>query len=481
MQIPKARTARGPRPVRAPAIVFEQPWLHEARSPGGRPLSLTDLGNSERLVIGHGDDVRHIQTVRRWLVWDGTRWKTDENGELRRRARSAVRAILLEAAAMDDQKLRSELIAHQIRSESEHSIKAMMSLAEIDEKIAKRLGDFDADCLLLNVKNGTVDLRTGELQPHSRDDLITKLAPVEFDRDATAPMWEKFLYEIMDGDMERVQFLQRALGYSLTGDTSEHCFFLLFGIGANGKSTMLETCRFLLGDYAAQADFSTFLASKGGAIRNDLARLAGARFVSAAESDAGKRLAESVIKALTGGDTIAARYLYSEYFEFRPQFKLYLATNHKPKIVGTTEAMWRRVKLIPFNVTIPPEKRDHHLIEKLKAEASGILNWCLAGLRDWQADGLAEPAAVLDATSDYRGHEDVLAHFLDARCNIGDTLQCRAGELYETYKKWTEETGEFQMTDRDFKPAIEARGFKWRKTMKGAVWSGLEIIGSLFT
>jgi putative DNA primase/helicase len=362
---------------RAPAITFDTPWAHEARSPGGRPIALSDLGNSERFVIGNAADVRHIQTTKQWLVWDGRRFRVDDAGEVKRRTKLTMRSILLEAAVMDSEKHRNELIAHQIRSESERAIRAAISLAESDPKIAKRLADFDADPMLLNLLNGTLDLRSCELRPHSRDDLITKLAQVEFNPDAKAPTWERFLNEIMEGDRDRIGFLQRWSGYSATGNTSEHKLLLAYGLGANGKSTFTETLRQAYGDYALQADFSTFLESKGNGIRNDIARLAGARLVCAIESDAGKRMGETVVKHLTGGDTVAARYLYSEHFEFRPTFKLWLATNHRPKIIGTDEAIWRRIALVPFEVVIPPEKRDRALLEKLEAEAPGILNWAL--------------------------------------------------------------------------------------------------------
>ena len=237
-----------------------------------------------------------------------------------------MRAMLLEATLQDNDEQRKQLIAHQIRSESERSIRAAMSLAESDDKIAVRLEDFDRDPMLLNLLNGTLDLRMGELRPHSRDDLLTKLAPVEFKPNATCPQWDRFLVEILP-DPEVRSFVRRAAGYSLTGDATEECIFLLYGAGANGKSKFLEVQRFVLGDYALAASAETFLATKGhGSVRNDLARLRGARFVTAVETEAGNRLAESLLKACTGGDTIAARFLYAEHFEFVPAFKLWLAT-----------------------------------------------------------------------------------------------------------------------------------------------------------
>lgn len=486
-RIPNAKRCRGActRPeaqgeltqteMRTPPIEFEIPWLHE-QSPGPRPMALSDLGNSERFALGHSLDVRYVQQSHRWLVWDERRWAQDSVGTVKRFAKTTARNILLEAAVQDSDKHRNELIAHQIRSESERGLRAMLSVAESDEKIAARLEDFDRDPMLFNVQNGTLNLRTCELRPHLRDDLITKLAPVVFDPGAKAPTWDRFLDEIMDGDDDRIRFLQRATGYSLTGDVTEHTLFLLHGIGANGKSTFLETLRSLFGDYATQSDFGTFLVTKGNAIRNDIARLAGARLVCAVESDAGKRMAETVVKHITGGDTVAARYLYSEHFEFKPQFKLWLATNHRPRIVGTDEAVWRRVRLVPFTVTIPPEKRDRELQDKLRLEASGIFNWSLAGLRDWRANGLSEPPAVRDAVNEYRQHEDVIGHFIDAKLVADVDAEVSASDLYAVYQGWARNQGEYVMNERDFSDALISKKLEKGRNKRGRFWKNIKIV-----
>jgi putative DNA primase/helicase len=284
-------------------------------------------------------------------------------------------------------------------------------------------------------------------------------------------------------DEETIPFLQRAIGYSLTGLTVEHCFFLLFGLGRNGKSTFLSIIQYILGDYAMQTDWQSFAVAKNGGvqIRNDIARLHAARFVAAIESEKNVRLAESLIKALTGGDRITARFLYQESFEFEPQLKLWLATNHKPKVIGTDEAIWSRIKLIPFNVTVPPEKRDRHLSDKLKLEASGILNWALEGLRMYQQDGLRESKAVSDATELYRENSDVIQHFIDAKCVLARDGEIRASDLYGAYKFWVGASGEYQMNERDFGMTLEERGFKRarisaRKDKPGGVyWHGIQL------
>lgn len=402
-------------------------WLEltQTGSDVENPVSaLTDLGNAKRFVLAHGNEVRFCHTWRKWLVWDGQRWVGDDTGEIRRRAKQTAINILIEARNESEDEQRKQVLAWQKQSEFEHRIRALISLAESEEGVPVRVKDLDCDSMLLNCQNGTLDLGTGEFREHHREDLITKLSPVIYDSNAECPHWLQFLNRIMGGNDELIFFLQRVAGYSLTGDTREHALFLLFGTGANGKTTLLETLRHVWGDYAMSAEFSSFVATRGMSVRNDLARLAGARAVTAAESQANRYLAEEVIKQITGGDTITARYLYSEHFDFRPQFKLFLATNHKPRIRGTDFAIWRRIHLVPFTVTIPNEEQDKMLLEKLRGEAPGILRWALEGLAAWRSSGLAAPAEVADATREYRSEQDVLQHFLDDRC-VGDPKRTR--------------------------------------------------------
>lgn len=391
-----------------------------------------------------------------------------------------MRGILLEAAVQDNDEHRRQVIAHQIRSESDRAIRAALSLAKSDATIATRPDDFDRDPMLFNVINGTIDLRTCELRPHSREDLLTKLAPVHFDPLAKCPTWERFLAEVLPSPW-LIPYAQRAVGYSLTGDTSEECIFLLFGTGANGKSKFLEALRLVIGDYSLATDADTYLMRKGQAVRNDIARLRGSRFVTASESEAGRRFAESMLKNCTGGDTVAARFLYSEHFEFVPTFKLWLATNHKPRISGNDESIWRRIRLIPFSVTIPPEHRDHKLAEKLKNEAPGILNWCLDGVRDWQAQGLGCASAVEQATADYRTDQDVISHFVAARVAADPAGEARARDLYVAYRLWCDDAGEIPMNERDFGSALANHGFTKRRIgarenkPAGVYWSGVSL------
>ncbi|MFN3763256.1 MAG: phage/plasmid primase, P4 family, partial [Anaerolineae bacterium] len=323
---------------------------------------------------------------------------------------------------------------------------------------------------------GTIDLRSGELRPHNPDDLITKIAPVDYIPDAQAPTWEAFLHRIMDGNERLIAFLQRAVGYSLTGDTSERVLFILYGTGANGKTTFLETLRALLGDYGIQAPADTLLVGRENAVPNDIARLRGARFIAVSEISEGRRLAEVLVKSLTGRDTITARFLYSEFFEFRPEGKIWLATNHKPIIRGTDKAIWDRIRLIPFTVTIPEAEQDKHLVEKLKRELPGILAWAVRGCLEWQTSGLGVPEEVRSATEAYRAEMDVIGAFIADRCILSAGARVKAGDLYEAYRKWCEENKEEPLNKIAFGLRLAERGLVSERDMHARYWRGIGLL-----
>jgi putative DNA primase/helicase len=391
-------------------------------------------------------------------------------------AKYTAESIAEEAMQFDGDK-RKELQAHWRRSESESRLKAMVNLAATEPEIAIKPNVLDCDPLLFNVLNGTLDLRTGTLRDHDPEDFITKLAPVEFGPEATCPRWGGFLDRIFGGDEELIQFVQRAVGYSLTGSTEEQCLFLLHGRGANGKTTLIETLRALLGDYAAHAEFSTFLNHRQAQVRNDLARLAGARLVSAVEMDQGGQLSESVVKQVTGGDVVTARFLFHEFFEFRPQFKVLLAANHKPRVRGTEHAIWRRIRLVPFAVTIPEDEQDHGLLAALIDELPGILTWAVEGCLAWQQDGLGQATAVRDATGEYRREMDGLHEFLRERCVLAPEAKAGATELYDEYRHWCEEVSEKAVSRTAFGLMLAERGLEKRRSGRnGSVeWFGIEL------
>ncbi len=434
----------------------------------------TDLGNAERFEAFAGERFRYVHPWGSWVWYDGTRWQRDVDGEAVRCARDTLRLVAAEAGTIPDEDERGELLKHALDSESSARMGAMLGLAQSLLPLSPEALDANSD--LFNCANGTLDLRTGDLRPHDRGDLLTRRSPVSYDPDATCPLWDAFLLRVLGGSERLVAFLQRAVGYSLTGHTSEQVLLLLYGIGANGKSTFLETVRALLGDYATQADFTTFLKREGEGARNDLARLVGTRFVSAVEAEAGKPLAEALVKQLTGGDTITARFLFKEFFDFRPTFKLWLAANHKPTISGGDHGIWRRIRLVPFTVTIPEAERDPKLTAKLAAELPGILAWAVRGCLAWRAEGLGVPDEVKAATDSYRDEMDVLAPFLDEACMASPGSRITARELYEAYETWCTANGERPRSQKSFSLGLKERGFEAVKGSKGVrCWQGVRL------
>jgi P4 family phage/plasmid primase-like protien len=413
----------------------------ETHEPGPGIRNLTDCGNAERLVARHGHDLRYCFEWGAWVVWDDLRWKRDWSCETIRKGKDTVRYIDQEGTNIANEKYRKAIERWAKASESGGKINAMLELAKSEPGIPVAPEELDADPWLFNCLNGTIDLRSGELRPHRREDLITKLAPVEYDPTARAPRWRSFLDRVMDGNTELISFLQRALGYTLTGTTSESCLFFLYGTGRNGKSIFLGAVEHVMGDYAQATRPETIMLKRGGEIPNDIAALAGARFVPTAEVEEGKRLAENLVKQLTGGDTISARFLRAEFFNFTPTFKIWVAGNHKPQIIGIDNGIWERIRLIPFSVTIPAAERDTKLAEKLRAEAAGILTWMVEGCLAWQQRGLDVPEIVRTATHEYRLESDRLADFINERCVRVLGTTCSVQELYDAYRSWSIECG----------------------------------------
>ena len=335
---------------------------------------------------------------------------------------------------------------------------------------------FDTDPWKLNIENGTLDLKTGELKEHEPKDYITKIAPVSYDAKATCPQWLEFLNTIFKSNVALIKFIQKAIGYSLTGLTVEQCLFIFFGSGANGKSTFDNTIRTLLGDYAQKTPMETFLVKRSDSISNDIARLQGSRFLSATEVEQGRRLAESLIKQLTGQDTVTARFLHAEFFEFVPAFKLFLSTNHKPIIRGTDHAIWRRIRLVPFEVTIPSDQQDIDLPHKLESELPGILNWALEGCKLWQSEGLGMPEKIREAGLGYQVEMDSLASFFADRCVIEPRKLVKSSILYSEYKRWAEQEGEEIISNRKFTARIIERGFDSTRQSSGQFFLGIGVL-----
>lgn len=432
----------------------------------------TDMGNADRLCFRHGQNLRYCDLWAKWLVWTGQRWAIDETRKVERLTEETVRDLYIEAGMADSAEERAERRKWAKASESDAKRRAMLHTA--GAKLPTHPAELDRDPWLLAVENGTLDLRTGELLAHRRGDMITKLAPVTYDPAAEAPLWLAFLDRIMQGNANLIGFLQRAIGYSLTGDTREQVFFIAHGSGANGKTTLIETIMALLGDYGTTTPVETLMIKKGmGGIPADIARLRGARLVTATEGEQGQRLAESLVKRLVGQDTITARFLYGEFFEFAPILKLWLATNHKPKIAGTDQAIWRRIKLIPFSVRIPDAEQDKTLKVRLRAELPGVLAWAVRGCLDWQRDGLGAPPEVRNATEAYQTEEDTLAGWLEECCVQGGNAEAGAGELYASYKAWCDANGERCETGTMFGRRLGERGFDKVRVRNKTTYIGL--------
>jgi putative DNA primase/helicase len=435
----------------------------------------TDVGNARRLVKNFGRNIRYCFAWEKWLVWDGTRWKIDDLSTIKQMAKKTAEWILHEAAEAADKDERFALIKWSTNSESAARIKSMVELAQ--DEVPITVDDLNVNPYLLNLKNGTLDLLTGELREHSRDDFITKLCPVDYDSEAKCYVFDEFLQTILAGNDDLIVFIRRAVGYSLTGDVSGQSLFMCYGIGANGKSTFLDILSEMMGDYAQSLPMQSLMVKyNDGGISNDIARLNGARFVSAVETDEGKRLSESLVKQLTGGDRISARFMRAEFFDFKPTFKIWMGVNHRPVITGTDHGIWRRVKLIPFEVVIAETDRDTDLPAKLRAELPGILNWALTGCLEWGSKGLDVPESVKAATEDYRHDMDRLADFLQERCNFGESFRVRSGDLYQAYRQWCEQEGARVLDSKKFKVRILEKGCTSVRQKDGIHIQGLTLL-----
>jgi putative DNA primase/helicase len=440
----------------------------------------TDFSNAERLVARHGNDLRFVPNLG-WLVWDGKRWSRDLTGEVQRRAKESIRHLHTEALDIEDGRDRRDWAKWALISESETRLRAAVKLAETEEPVVVTADRLDNDPMLLTVANGTVDLRSGLLREARRDDLITKLAPVTYRMGASSAVWDRFLASATGDDVELQAFLQRAAGYTLTGRTSEEVMFLIHGAGATGKSTFLEALISVLGDYAATADFETFLKRPGaGGVRNDVARLQGKRMVVSLEVDEDRALSEGLVKALTGGDRVTARFLYQEAFEFQPQFTLWLAVNHAPKVSHTDEGMWRRIRRVPFDHVVPSSQRDPALKAALRDPndvGSAILAWAVEGCLAWQRSGLGSARAVKKSTERYRHDMDPLAPFIDKYCVLTGSAWTTAEDLRTSYEGWCRNVGADVLTVREFAELLRRRGCeqgkRYVKGKQARIWQGI--------
>ena len=438
----------------------------------GPRLQMHDVADSDEPVLGNDESVwgtedalalaftrryhrdwRYVAAWGRWLVWDGQRWRTEDTLAATDLIRSVCRQTALRA---DNPKVAAKLA-------SAGTVSGVERLARADRRHAATTDEWDADPWLLNTPGGVVDLKTGRKRANERSDRMTKITTAT--PDGECPQWTAFLSDVTGGDVELQTYLQRMVGYCLTGATSAHALFFLYGTGANGKSVFANVISTILGDYAATASMDTFVETRGDRHPTDLAGLRGARFVTAIETEQGRRLNESKVKAITGGDKISARFMHKDFFEYTPQFKPVIVGNHKPAIRNIDEAMRRRLHMIPFTVTIPPDRRDPRLTEKLLAERDGILAWAVAGCLAWQREGLKPPACVQAATEEYFEAEDALGRWIDERCVREVNAKSLTAELFTDWKQWAEASGEFIGSQRRFSDLLITRGIdKWRNS-----------------
>lgn len=438
--------------------------------------ALTDLGNAERLVTRHGADIRYCWPWGKWLAWDGRRRQRDDTGQMLRLAQATVRAIYTEAAEADTKDKAKVIADHARRCEATGRLQAMLTQAQALVPVLPE--ELDRDPWLYNTESGTTDLRTGRLSLHRREDNLTRLAAVTYDPDAACPRWEAFLEQVLP-DPEVRAFVQRAIGYSLTGSVREQCLFFLYGTGANGKSTFLHTLLAVLGEYGKQVRPEIFMLSRNDQHPTEIADLAGMRFIVTTELEEGRRVAEMMVKQLTGGDRLTARRMREDFWEFEPTHKLWLAGNHKPVIRGTDNAIWRRIHLIPFTVTIPAQEQNKELPDLLRTELPGILQWAVNGCLAWQRDGLGIPKAVGDATAGYRAEMDIIGGFLTDRCVMEPDLSATAKDLYNAYTDWAKDNGETVMSNRLFAKCLAERGLIARRTNAARMWQGIGLMHGL--
>jgi putative DNA primase/helicase len=467
---------------------------------------LTDNGNARRLVDRHGQDLRYCHPWKKWVCWDGRRWQEDATAEPERRIKETrdslyqravdkLQELKLDRSLADKDRKQlarqcQKIITHCFGWESASRVTASVQLARSEPGVPILPDDLDRDHWLLNCVNGTLDLKTGQLRPHRREDFISKLCPTAFDPKATCPVFDGFIAGIFQRNADLIRFQQRLLGRCLTGDVSEQILAIFWGVGANGKTTLINALFDTIGDeYTLKAPVELFMENRGERHPTERAALFHKRLVVASETQQGCHLNEALVKELAGGDLITGRRMREDFWTFPPTHKAILLTNHKPAIHGTDDGIWRKLRLVPFETKfwdpddpkykgtfLPTELRqDKNLSLKLKAEATGILAWLVRGCLDWQRDGLTTPDKVRTATLDYRQSEDIVAQFLMDRCLLGPDYRCRASEMYAGYKHWAESAGEKKLlTQTTFGGTLTDRGFE-RYTSNGTWYRGLAL------
>lgn len=439
-------------------------------------MAMTDTGNGQLFATQHGNNVRYVPELGKWLIWHNGQWEIDADGVIDEFAKDTARSLFARAASGDSEASRMAMARHASQSLNRSRLQSMIAMAATERSVVLRMSKLNADDLLFGVQNGTVDLRDGSFRESRREEYLTQRSLAHYDKDARCPVFETFLRRVTGGDIEFQNYLQRLIGYVLTGRTTEHCFGFLYGHGANGKSTFLEIIMQLCGSYATQTQPETWMARRGDGASSDIARLVGKRLVVSNEVREGAQLEENLVKQMVAGDVVTARFLFKEHFEYRPKLKLLMAGNHQPIIKGDDEGIWRRVHLIPFTETIPEPERDKQLGAKLAAELSGILNWAIEGCLIWQREGLKPPPAITNATKAYREDMDLFANWIDEECIVNPGAKgASRHQLYASYQRWCEDGGIRPMTQPAFGRKLRDRGFETAHTKAGNLYVGIAL------
>jgi putative DNA primase/helicase len=469
------------RSKKAPQAAAQTPPMQPPTQPQTAPASFktyntTDMGNAERFVDRFKDVIRYCSKLGKdgaWLIWDNCRWQVDEMLKIHKMAKEIVPQIYDEVYQASTKADKKRLFKWAVATEA-LSTRGNM-IRDSRPMVAIAASDLDTHPWLLNVKNGTLDLQVGVLSPHVQTHYLTKMLQIHYDPKAPCDHWMQFIERCQKQNPAMIEYLQKAIGYSLTGIVSEKAMFILQGPKDTGKSTFVETMQMLFGEYGMKIQTQSLMWKRERQQSNDIAMLKGARFVHASEAEERERLAESQIKEMTGGDTLSARFLHAEFFQFQPEFKLWLSTNQKPK-VSNDDAVWGRLKIIRFAVQIPEDQQDKSLKRKLQQELPGILRWAVEGCHKWQRDGLGTPPEIVGATSDYRKEQDVLGHFIDDQLEFVDSHSLLSRVLYEAYKSWCTDNGEKIESQRALGLKLSERGLCNDRTTGGKTrWLGVRL------
>ncbi|MGX0846455.1 putative DNA primase/helicase [Staphylococcus capitis] len=438
--------------------------------------SYDDTGNADRFIDRYGNLYKYSYIANKFYIYDGMKWKVDDKGSIRKLIDEMIESIknekVLHSEDVTEEEAREVFQKYYKKTRGTQAKKNIMN--ELMHRRPATPDEFDKDDMLLNVANGYIDLTSRELYKHDINKMFSQITNTDYTEKMQPAVWLDFLNDIFAGDKAVIRYIQKALGYSLTGSTREQIMFILFGKGRNGKSIFVEVISEILGDYSNNMQAKSLMVKKNDNINTDIARLSKARFVTSSEPNEGFRFDEGLIKQLTGGDKVTARFLYAEEFEYTPKFKIWVSTNHKPIIRGTDDGIWRRLVLIPFDVQIPEEKVDKDLKYKLLREAPAILNWMAEGAYMWMQEGLAMPEKLKEASKDYRNEMDVIEQFIEDECKRVDDGKEKANELYELYKQWANNNGNYKMSNKDFGIKMKEK-FKYKKTNSGMFYFGLKI------